>query len=74
MGARDDQHGKRSFTELASALSRSLGWFHHAEEAYYLTGTLWFKDWMKFVSQFRQIRLHQKDPFPDGMATIQTKF
>jgi hypothetical protein len=49
MGARDDQHG----------------WFHHSEEAYYLTGTLWFKDWMKFISQFRQIRLHQQDPFPD---------
>ncbi len=33
-----------------------------------MTGNLWFKDWMKFITQFRQIRLHQQDPFPDSTS------
>jgi len=47
--ARDDQHG----------------WFYHVEEAYYLTGDPWIRDWYRFVAEFRKTRLNQKDPFPD---------
>lgn len=48
--ARDDQHG----------------WFYHAEEAYYLTGNPWIKDWYKFIAEFRRARLDHIDPYPDG--------
>ena len=35
---RDDQHG----------------WFYHIEEAYYLTGNPWIRDWYEFVGEFRK--------------------
>jgi hypothetical protein len=47
--ARDDQHG----------------WMHHMQEAYYITGNPWIKDWYTFIAEFRKVRLHQADPFPD---------
>lgn len=46
---RDDQHG----------------WFYHVEEAYWITGNPWIRDWYQFVGQYRRTRVHQKDPFPD---------
>ena len=50
--ARDDAHG----------------WFYHVEEAYYLTGNLWIKDWYEFIAEFRQVRLHNLDPTPNNSA------
>ncbi|MFH0920573.1 MAG: T9SS type A sorting domain-containing protein [Fibrobacterota bacterium] len=47
--ARDDEHA----------------WFYHVEEAYYFSGNPWIKDWYRFVDEFRQVRLENKDPFPD---------
>lgn len=41
------------------------GWFYHVHEAYWITGNYWIRDWYRFVSQFRRVRLHNKDPFPD---------
>jgi hypothetical protein len=35
---RDDQHG----------------WFYHIEEAYYITGNPWIRDWYEFVGEFRK--------------------
>ncbi|MCB9655465.1 MAG: hypothetical protein H6729_15195 [Deltaproteobacteria bacterium] len=46
---RDDQHA----------------WFYHVEEAYWMTGNPWIRDWYRFVGQYRRARVHQKDPFPD---------
>ena len=48
-GARDDEHA----------------WFYHVEEAYYLTGDPWIKDWYRFIGEYRKTRLNQKDPYPD---------
>lgn len=49
---RDDQHG----------------WFYHVEEAYYITGNPWIRDWYEFVAEFRKTRLNQRDPYPDMSA------
>lgn len=46
---RDDQHS----------------WVYHVEEAYYLTGNLWIRDWYRFIAQFRRVRLLNLDPYPD---------
>lgn len=46
---RDDQHA----------------WFYHVEEAYYISGNPWIKDWYKGIAEFRKTRLNQKDPWPD---------
>jgi hypothetical protein len=47
--ARDDQHG----------------WFYHVAESYFMTGNPWVRDWYRFISQFRRVRLDRLDPFPD---------
>lgn len=47
--ARDDQHG----------------WFYHVADAYWLTGSLWLRDWYEFAGQFRRVMLARLDPFPD---------
>ncbi|MBK8014728.1 MAG: hypothetical protein IPK13_25690 [Deltaproteobacteria bacterium] len=46
---RDDQHG----------------WFYNVEEAYWMTGNPWIRDWYEFIGQYRRTRVNQKDPFPD---------
>jgi hypothetical protein len=47
--ARDDQHG----------------WFYHVAEAYFLTGNPWIRDWYRFITEFRHVRLERLDPYPD---------
>lgn len=49
---RDDQHA----------------WFYHVEEAYYLTGDPWIRDWYQWVGEFRMTRLLHNDPYPDMSA------
>ena len=41
------------------------GWFYHVEEAYYLTGNPWIRDWYKFIAEFRKTRLNHLDPYTD---------
>ncbi len=48
-GARDDQHG----------------WFYKIDEAYYITGNPWIKDWYKFIAEFRRTRFDNLDPTVD---------
>ena len=47
--ARDDEHG----------------WFYHVEEAYYLTGNPWIREWYEFIAEFRQVVLQRLDPYPN---------
>lgn len=49
---RDDQHA----------------WFYHIEEAFYMSGNLWIRDWYRSALEFRKTRLRQADPWPDMSA------
>jgi hypothetical protein len=50
---------------LKSPRDDEHSWFYHMEEAYYITGNPWIKDWYEFVAEYRKTRLNQKDPWPD---------
>lgn len=53
-------------TRTANPRDDQHGWFYHIEDAYFLSGNLWIKDWYEFVSEFRKTFLNVMDPWPDS--------
>jgi len=47
------------------------GWFYHLEEAYYMSGNPWIRDWYEFIAEFRRTTLERLDPYPDRSGRAQ---